>query len=327
MVINLDKIDKKIIFELDSNSRIPLTQLAKKVRLKRNSVEYRINRLIKTQVIRKFTTSIRPSVFGYKSYKFYIKLGNLDESTDKNIIKFFQSLPLSCLYQTNGSWDYIVGVFVKNIVELRKIKYEIQLSLKKNLEEMKVSTTLEAYNFRKNYLVENIRDTNPSIWIEGYKEYKLSKKDIELLKIIVDNSRIKLNLLAEKLGLSLMTVIKKIRQLTNDKIIYGFRLGINLDNIGVDFYKCIIKLKNFDENTVQQIKDYSIGHPNITYLVECLGDWDFEIAYELESQKDIQEEIRKLRYKFKDILKEVNLLKIKKEYYLSGFIPKSEWDL
>ena len=45
--VKVDKTDRKILAELDKNCRIPTTKLAKIVSKSRQTVEYRINQMIK----------------------------------------------------------------------------------------------------------------------------------------------------------------------------------------------------------------------------------------------------------------------------------------
>src|SRR3989344_4581282 len=55
-VVKLDLKDKKILFELDFDARMPFSKLSKKVGLSKRSVEYRVKRLAEAGVIKKFCT-------------------------------------------------------------------------------------------------------------------------------------------------------------------------------------------------------------------------------------------------------------------------------
>ena len=68
MELLIDNVDRRILYELDINARIPVTQLAKKLRLSREKVNYRINNLIKRGIIRKFVTMINPVKLGYSVF-------------------------------------------------------------------------------------------------------------------------------------------------------------------------------------------------------------------------------------------------------------------
>jgi DNA-binding Lrp family transcriptional regulator len=57
-MISLDKKDKKILYELDYNSRQSFSSIAKKVKLKKETCIYRINKLISEKVITQFSTLI-----------------------------------------------------------------------------------------------------------------------------------------------------------------------------------------------------------------------------------------------------------------------------
>ena len=58
--------DRKILFELSRNCRLPTTQLAKRVGLSQQGITYRINRLIKTGIISDFITEIDLRKIGYE---------------------------------------------------------------------------------------------------------------------------------------------------------------------------------------------------------------------------------------------------------------------
>ena len=51
MVIKLDLKDKRILTLLDENSRISNSQIAKKVKLSKPTIEYRLNRFEKNIII------------------------------------------------------------------------------------------------------------------------------------------------------------------------------------------------------------------------------------------------------------------------------------
>ncbi len=84
----LDKIDRKILYELDLNSRQPVKNIAKKLKLSREVVNYRLKKMIDLKVIRNFTTSI--SVFKVGSFivKTYISFIDMSILKEKEIINY-----------------------------------------------------------------------------------------------------------------------------------------------------------------------------------------------------------------------------------------------
>ena len=73
MAMKLDYYDKKILFELDKNSRITTSSIAKQIRKSKQFVDYRIKRLEEEKVILGYTTVIDYSKLGYTSIRVYFK--------------------------------------------------------------------------------------------------------------------------------------------------------------------------------------------------------------------------------------------------------------
>ena len=79
MAYLLDNIDKRILLELDKNARISDVKLAKIVGKSKESVRYRIKKLIEEKVILRFTIWIDPTKLGYQTAKIYLNLANIPE--------------------------------------------------------------------------------------------------------------------------------------------------------------------------------------------------------------------------------------------------------
>ncbi len=80
---NLSAIDRKILYELDKNSRQPFSVLAKKLRMSRTALEYRVKQLQEKNILKQFVTLVRPNAFGYQYYKIYLQLQNLNSEKEE----------------------------------------------------------------------------------------------------------------------------------------------------------------------------------------------------------------------------------------------------
>src|SRR3989338_5766141 len=105
MSYKIDKIDRRILYELDKNARIPETRLAKLVGRSKESVRYRINKLEKDKVILGFTTWIDPSKLGYVSSKIYLNLANKPEQKKRFIEDMKKERRLFWLGIAEGAWN------------------------------------------------------------------------------------------------------------------------------------------------------------------------------------------------------------------------------
>ena len=71
-MVKIDLKDRRILYELDYNSRESLTQIGKKVGLKKDVVSYRIKKLQEEGVIQCFYTVIDAYKLGYTLFRYYI---------------------------------------------------------------------------------------------------------------------------------------------------------------------------------------------------------------------------------------------------------------
>ncbi len=68
----LDLKDRKILYELDINSRQSFSQLGKRVGLHKDVVAYRVKKLQEKGIIKNFITEINNYKTGYPTVKFYL---------------------------------------------------------------------------------------------------------------------------------------------------------------------------------------------------------------------------------------------------------------
>ena len=69
--LKIDMKDRKILYQLDINARQSISEIAKKVRLNKNTVKYRIERLEREGLILNYYTIIDNSRLGYFSFRVY----------------------------------------------------------------------------------------------------------------------------------------------------------------------------------------------------------------------------------------------------------------
>ncbi|OGM02141.1 transcriptional regulator, partial [Candidatus Woesearchaeota archaeon RBG_13_36_6] len=73
-MVKLDLKYRKILYELDVDSRQSYKEIAKKVGLSKDAVIYRINKLKKAGIIKRFHTVIDNGKLGFIPFRLYLKL-------------------------------------------------------------------------------------------------------------------------------------------------------------------------------------------------------------------------------------------------------------
>jgi DNA-binding Lrp family transcriptional regulator len=302
--IKLDLKDKKILFELDKNSRIGLPELSKTVRLSKETVFYRINSLLKRNLILRFQTVISTYRLGYQSYKIYFKLQNLTkEARDKMQEFFIKNDLVYWVGNCQGRWDLIVAYWAKNIADFGKFEDEILNKFSNYIQEKTVSISRKSIQYNRRWFYGEKTEPVDTSFGEELPEIKLDKVDFEILKYLANNSRIKIIELAKKLGVSITVIRYRLKQLEKNKVIIGYKLALNSKLLGYETCKAFIHFKDITEEKRESFINYCKMLPNIINAVSTIGSWDIELEVEVKNFEEYYALMNSIQEKFSDIMK------------------------
>ena len=124
-ILEIDKIDYKILSMLAENSRIPSVEMAKKINMTSTTIINRISRLIKDKIIQRYSISIDTNKLGYKPFNVNLSLRNYDK---KNfIINHLSSIPFIWeIHKAVGGYDLELSVFTLNFEHFHKLMEDIR---------------------------------------------------------------------------------------------------------------------------------------------------------------------------------------------------------
>lgn len=311
--MELKLIDRKILYELDHNSRQPLSILAKKLRLGRDRLKYRINRLQKNGIIKKFTVVTNPYKIGLTVYKTYLKIEN-NKKRINEMISFLDKHPrVYWIAECDGTWDLIFSTFARTPKEFHEIQDNILSKFSDIVIEFNVYTLVDVWFFRKNYLLNKGTDY---FFFGGQPENNKPKKiDFEILKLLSQDARMNVVDIARKLKTTAMIVKYRIKKLEKLGIIEGYRIDIDLSKINMTFFKAQLYLKNYDVALEKKLREYCKLNVNITYYIKQIGDCKLELEIEVKDYKQFNNIINEIRERFSKLIRNVDSIIINKEYF------------
>ena len=147
--IKLDAKDKRIIEQLQLNCRQSIAEIAKKTKLPRDVVMYRIKRLEKEKVIRAHHTFLNPSKLGYPLYV-YVTFAcyNISPEKEKSFVSYLVGLK-NAIYvaKTSGNYDFTLGVCAKDYFEYDAIISEIRRRFADVIKDIAAQPTIQEYKF------------------------------------------------------------------------------------------------------------------------------------------------------------------------------------
>ena len=144
--MDLDFKDKHLLEEIQENSRITNTELAKRIGLSPSSTLERVKKLEVSGIIEKYITLLNPREAGYSCFTFVeIKLARHGETPVEDFISSIALIPevLECLHIT-GEADFLLRVATKDIPAYEELILH-QLSALANVQSMKTSVVLSTF--------------------------------------------------------------------------------------------------------------------------------------------------------------------------------------
>jgi len=295
-IIKLDLKDRKILLELDKNSRQSNSEIAKKVRLNKNTVNYKINKLVENKVILGYYSTIDSAKLGYFSFRVYLKFFNSTPEQEKEITDWLKShKQVGVVSRIETIYDLGFMAWVKNVYEFDDLWLEFKKKFRKYFWNERVDVFTKVSHFKRKYLLEGHKTEEPE-FIGNSSLVKYDELDMKILRILAENARMPLIEISSKLRTSPRTIAFRIKQLEKNKIIQGYRVNINLQSIGYEYYKLNMTLNNFEE--YNKLLEFAQSHPNIIYIDRTISDLDFEIDVEIKGKTELLKLIDEIKSKF-----------------------------
>ena len=144
--------------------------------------------------------------------------------------------------------------------------------------------------------------------------FKLDKKDIEIIKILEEDGRIPVLELAKRIKLSHETVRYGLNKLKNG-MIEKFIVRINKQKLGYNIYAVImIGIWNYSKEKWEEFFRYLMKNPNIVALEKITGNYDIKIAFWARSPEEFDNLSHSIKTRFSKIIKEWQSFVFTKQY-------------
>ena len=306
----LDKADRKILYELDTNARIPLSKLAKKLKLSRDVVNYRINKLEKDKVIRGYNTFIDASRLGYKIFRVYFKFYSISNENFKKLVDLVsKNKKVFWVGQTDGFIDLVFGTWHKTSKEFNEFYKSIIEKFRPFIKQEYVHELIYYSYLDRPYIINQKPSQRNILSIGSNKEEKHDDIDLEILKILCNNARTQIIEIASQLEMDSASIIYRIKQLEKKKIIIGYKSDLNFHIINRSFYSVKLYLSNFGRKN--ELLSYLKTKNFVTNFTESIGSWDVEFDVEVENDEQYHDLINEIKDRF-NFISEVSFFRVPK---------------
>ena len=318
-MFNIDTKDKKILYQLDRNSRQSLTQIGKKVGLSKQVVLYRINKLQELKVIEYFYVKTNPSILGYMHFKIFLRLHNITKDKEDELLKDLKQNNVYWLSSIRGKFDIVLSIYVKNIGDFSQKYQQLLGKWGEFLLERNVTIHEKACIYSKAYLLSYQRpeETIYGKWKE--ESVYLDNIDIALLRFLNTNARAPIIDIAKDLNLSSDIIHYRIKNLQKKGVITGFGTKIDFRKLNNNYYIIPLKLQNMNQEKYKKLEILAKNNKNVIYFIRSIGNHDAELEIETANKEELDKLINSLRDCFVTEIKDYEILEVIREHRINYF--------
>jgi len=316
-MVDLDIKDQKILYQLDLTSRQSLSQIGKAVRLPKNVVAYRINKLVERGIITNFYTIIDAFRLGYLSVRLYLTYQYTTPSIEQNIVDHFKNNNLTYwIASTEGQNNLVVIMYIKDMNEFSRFWKETLIRYRPYFQRYHFSVYLQLLHYKNSYLLEEYspKDRAKPETIGCGPPVEIDETDFKILQNLANNSRMPLIEIANKVGATSSTIRTRIKRLEKEGIIQGYRTELDILKLGYRQFKVDI---NFDDySKIDAVTRYISQNPHLYYITKTAGQNDFEVTFRVQNIESLHNIMNDLRTKFPKAIKDYNYFYITKHHKL-----------
>lgn len=147
----------------------------------------------------------------------------------------------------------------------------------------------------------------------------MNVKDRKILGELVINSRIPMNRLAKKVGISREVAMYRVRRLVEQEIITGFHAVIEETSLGYSRNTCFVQLKGISLLKEKKFLDFLKNHKSVTYMGTTIGKWNVIFDIISKNRNDLSDVVRSIQDKVKD---NISIFAIAGNTISGGYYPE-----
>ena len=305
--MNINELDRGIIYELDSDSRQSLSSIAKKLKISQQRLKYRMELLIKNNVILDFISFIDVTRLGLYPFRVYFQYSNVDPAKEKEIVDYLVSNKyMQWIGLFSGGWDVEIVMFARNFFHYKEMMDEFMGKYGEHIRDKILSVSINTYYFKRRYLVKKKYPTTKIMNISRYggqsQTVEVDDIDLKLLKILAKNARATLIELSNNVGITPNGVKDRLRRLRKNGVLQEHTILLNTKKIGYEFYKILVNMRGFNKELESRIVSFCDKYPNIWFFIICDGKWNVEFEIEVKGSEELRKLLMEFRNEFKDLV-------------------------
>lgn len=311
---HLDQTDRKLLAAIEVDARIPLSTLARKTRMSRTIAEYRLEQFEKKGIVRGYYCLLDPSRFGIMVWKLWLSFHKTSQQEKNAFFGYVEKHPRIWWYaECAGVYDAVVCILAKTPHEFNQFFNALQDTFGSIIRDSAILINVSFEYHTRGYLLNVPSKLIESSFQEKPLVRKISRDEVNVLKILSQNARTKYTEIANTTKLHVKTIKSIIDDLKKSGVIVYFRPSIDATQFGYEYYKVLLYLHNPRGGILPSIVNWCRVQKNIIAVISCVGPWQLELEIETDTFRNLCALLTELKDKFPEVVKSYETLLITRE--------------
>ena len=121
----------------------------------------------------------------------------------------------------------------------------------------------------------------------------IKPKEVEIVNILLKDARLSAREIAAKVGVSVVTVLSKMKELENQGIIKNYTADLDYEKLGYDVH-AIIRLQ-ITKGKLFEVENKIAIHPNVFAVYDVTGEFDALVIAKFKSRKLLDSFLKKIQ--------------------------------
>ncbi|MDP2673057.1 MAG: Lrp/AsnC family transcriptional regulator [Nanoarchaeota archaeon] len=308
----LKPLDKKLLAYLYHDSREPTTKIAKKLKISREQVSYRIKKFESEGIIKGHIPLINYNRLGYSIINLILLKFNKQSYAKQFKSQIKESKNRIITVEVLSKYDLGVLLIFKNEQERNNYLSEM---LGNHSSEISEYLIIEPY-FSEYYPLKflgNIESKSKVFHEYKLKEYKLDEKEKNILSVLNKDANSKIIDIAKQTNLSAELVVYKLKKLRQENVLLSTRAYFDMEKVGYFYNIVLINFHNFSKQNQEKLREFCKKSPHVDSLMFMTGKPNCYIQIFHQDVLDVHKFLIDLRQTFPNESITTDILPLKNE--------------
>ena len=287
--MELSSIEAKILAVIELNADCPGPEIAKRAGTKTATVYRTVERLIERGIIVGKTAVIDPAKVGLIEFGVNLALAPQNDRVNAQLLKRLQNHPhISWIAEVGGELDLMCNVIAESPHRAKQVIEEIFADFAPSILRRRVCSRSARLRYPRWFL--GVRRAAPPTFQSGERleQLPLDTVDRAILEALSRMSFESYRDLAQATGVPIATFNRRIHSLRERGILLGFGYRFDLSKLAVQQFRLLMTFRAPTLATRVKLRRIASKERMIKLLVECLGDWDYEMEIDQPAGEDVK---------------------------------------